>query len=629
MPILADLAHPSFDEDRALLDAVPTLGLEARKDAVERLLRSRSQAVREAATRIAATVLGDDDIVRHLRDRDDDVLRNAALEILKHRGRTSVELGITLLKDRDPDIVFQAALLLDHLKDPRALQPLRAVLDHPNENVVQAAIVAIGHIGHAGAAADLIPFLKGPHWVRYAAIQALGDLRVPAGIEALAGLLAEPLTGQLAAESIARIGGEHAFRCLALDWVGTGAADDGRLQLIAHVLEGLSREPPVVKAFRPALVERLTSGAPPGRSAAARCLLALGPGPEDAASLDVLAADPVNGTSLPACLTKRSDLVGPLLAQKGQRRTWGFLLASEHPAEVPMEALAGALLGSPAHEHLDAIARALDRMDGQAIAEVLLDFYCRIPPDARLALAPHMGRHRPFLREALNRVGERGAVGSLLAATLADSPQEAAAAVLDLPPAAQVEVLSQLVDQPETLRLLPWGKWLEEQPAVYGGVATQVAEAAGLRDMLPHIRSLLVKAPHAGLIRVVEALRDRECVPVLAALLERRDPKIQPFLLGALGAIGGSDARKTLREAAVHGDPRWRRLAYRALGECLTEVEEPVFRDASCSDDWHIRLVCAQVLGRVGRPGDIAILARLAADPVSAVAQAARSALDR
>lgn len=619
----------SFDEDRVLLDSIPTLSAEDRVRAVERLLRSPSQAIREAVTRIGASVLADDDLVRYIRDRDDDVLRNAALEMLKYRGRAAVELGISLLRDRDPDVVLQSVLLLDHLKDPRSLQPLRALLEHPNANVVQATILATGHIGHSGVAADLIPFLTGSQWFQFAAIQALGDLRAPAGVEPLAELLSDPMTGPLAAESLARIGGEQAFWHLADHWTEAETADDDRLQLVAHVLEGLNREAPIVSGFREALSDRLTSGQVRGRAAAARCLLALGPGPDDEAALEALVSDPINGDALPACLSKRPDLIHVLLEQKGQRRSWGFFLVAEYPDEVSVEVFSAALADCPDHEHLHAISKALDRMDNPDLGNVLLKFYCRIPPDSRLTLAPHMRRHRPSLQQALGDLEDAQGVGeSLVAATLAETPAKAAEAVLGLPAESQVEVLAQLGDQPETLRLLPWEKWLEEQPAVYGSVATQLAEQAGLRELLPTIRGLLEKAPHVSLIRVVEALGDEASIPTLTALLERNEAKLQPFLLGALGKLGGEEARTALRDAACGGDPRWKRFAYRALGECLTQDEESVFREASESDDWHIRLICAQVLGRVGRPSDLAILARLAADPVSAVAQCARSILD-
>ncbi|MDJ0766833.1 MAG: HEAT repeat domain-containing protein [Myxococcota bacterium] len=620
---------PSFDEDRVLLDSIPTLSAEERVAAVERLLRSPSQAIREAVTRVGSSALGDDELVRYIRDRDDDVLRNAALEMLKYRGRAAVELGISLLKDRDPDVVLQAVLLLDHLKDPRTLQPLRGLLEHPNANVVQATIVAIGHIGHAGAASDLIPFLKSSQWFQFAAIQALGDLRVPAGVEPLAEQLSDPMTGPLAAESLARIGGEQAYWHLADHWVQTCTDDDARLQLVAHVLEGLIHEPAQVTGFQEALAERLTTGQVPGRAAAARCLLALGEGPHDSKALEALTADPINGESLPACLAKRPDLISELLKQRGQRRSWGFFLAAEFPEEISLDDFSAALADCPDHEHLDAISKALDRMDNPNLGDVLLEFYCRIPPDSRLVLAPHMRRHRASLQKALAELEDDVTVTqSLVAATLAESPEKAASAVLKLPDDARVEVISQLGDQPDTLRQLPWEKWLNQKPEVYGPVATQMAEQAGLYDLLPKLRELLEKDPSVSLIRVVETLGDAESVPILTSLLDRNEPRLQPFLFGALGKLGGPEARAALKDATKSEDQQWRRFAFRALADCFSDEEEGVFRDGSDDDDWHIRLVSAQVLGRIGSPGDLAILARLAADPVSAVAQCARSTLD-
>ncbi|HEY4573423.1 MAG TPA: HEAT repeat domain-containing protein, partial [Thermoanaerobaculia bacterium] len=192
--------------------------LDTRVEALERLVRNPSPGIREQALRIGASVLPDSRLTEYLREPADAALRNAGAEILKLRGGRSLPLVIRLLQDPDPDVALQAVLILDRLRDPRALEPLHAVLGHADPNVQQEAIVAIGHLGDARSIRYLLPFLTSDLWVQMAAVQALGDLRSPEGVPHLADRLTDPLVGSLAAEALARIGGEPAFRALALCW---------------------------------------------------------------------------------------------------------------------------------------------------------------------------------------------------------------------------------------------------------------------------------------------------------------------------------------------------------------------------------------------------------------------------
>jgi hypothetical protein len=99
-------------------------------------------------------------------------------------------------------------------------------------------------------------------------------------------------------------------------------------------------------------------------------------------------------------------------------------------------------------------------------------------------------------------------------------------------------------------------------------------------------------------------------------------PELRPLIIESLGRIGGAAARCALAAAALDRTPE-SRLAYRALAACATVEEAPLFRAAITHPDWYVRLACAEVLGRFASPEDLASLARLAADPVPAVAHRA------
>src|SRR5436305_4344474 len=138
---------PSWDECVEILERLPAMPLDTRVEALERLVRNPSPGIREQALRIGASVLPDSRLTEYLREPADAALRNAGSEILKLRGGRSLPLVIPLLQDPDPDVALQAVLILDRLRDPRALEPLHAMLGHPAPTVLHEANVPAGHLG--------------------------------------------------------------------------------------------------------------------------------------------------------------------------------------------------------------------------------------------------------------------------------------------------------------------------------------------------------------------------------------------------------------------------------------------------------------------------------------------------
>lgn len=610
--------------DVGALARVSALPAAERAGLLARLLHSPTSDIREPALRIGAAVLTSDQLVAFLREAADDTLRNAAVEMLKARGRDAVPLAIELLGDRDADVALQAVLVLDHVRDPRALEPLRGMLAHANLNVVQAAIVAIGHIGTRAAVDDLVPFLCRDPWVQLAAVEALGDLRATEAIPALATLLEDPFLGALAADAIARIGGEHAFRLLAERWLQGGDADEPAVVRLAHVADGLAT-PPSVPRLYDWLLPVLGSGAEAAH-AAARCLLAMGPGGADAAALAELVRGWQEHATLPACLRRRHDLIAPLLTYADRRRGWGFRLAAMHPDHAPLEALTGALSNSSL-DHMEAIAEALLAVGDERLGPRLVDFFARLPASTRSAWGPLLRRHRGAIQQALMRGGPiRGAIGDVLAIAIEEDPVRAAGAIERATPEVRAEALHYVSDRPDVLQRLPWLAWLTQDPDTHGAYAVAVAEIAGLRGILGRLRLLAQRKPHRELLRLLGRLQDHESLPLLESIARAGRPDLRPFALGAIGAIGGREACQILADVASRGSP-FARYAYRALADCCTHRELPLFRAAAGHEDWHVRMTAADALGRSDHPLDLTVLGKLAADPVAAVADRARAHL--
>src|SRR4029079_2834565 len=389
--------EPSWEECMELLDQLTSLPTDQRVAAIERLIRNSSPVIRERALRTGAAVVSDERLESYLREEADDVLRNAGLEMLKMRGPRALGLAVRLLRDGDPDVVLQSVLALGHVRDLRALEPLRAALNHEDANVVGAAIGAVGKLGDARAIADLLPFLDGDPWLQLATIQALGDLRSPGAVAPLAKLLSDLMVGPLAAESLARIGGGKAFQALCRHWLRFQKELDAETMvgLLAHVLEGLSTAPRNAEELRASLAAVLAGGEEATRIAAARGLLALGPGRAEARALELLCDGPADASVLPAALAQRKDMIPDLLAQPGKARSWGVPLARRFPRAAPLPALAAAVRDElPPAELIGSIAKAFHKVHDARVAEARLPPYPHAPADYRGALAPLMATHR-------------------------------------------------------------------------------------------------------------------------------------------------------------------------------------------------------------------------------------------
>jgi len=605
-----------------------------RVEALERLVRNPSAGIREQALRIGASILPDATLTEYLRDPADAALRNAGSEIFTLRGGRSLPVVVALLQDADPDVVLQAVLILDRMRDPRALEPLHTMLGHADPNVRQEAVLAIGRLGDGRSIPYLIPFLDADPWVQMAAVQALGDLRSPDAVPPLAARLTDPFVGSVAAEALARIGGEPAFHALAAHWPAGGVEidDETMLGLLAHVLEGLPRPEAVTMlpaGLREALSARLDDRSDEVRTAAARCLLVLGSSPWDGAAVETLASSRPVTAGRPAAIARRRDLVAPLLSISGEPRAWGFQLAASFPHDVPAAAFLAAVRETAERQDLlPSLLQALDKVRVPGLGEALLDLYVRLPAGPREALVPALEARRAEVGQALAAKPEVEEADRLvLTALLGRSVEEVVLGILDLDPPLRPGVVSRLMQIEGLATLLPWDDWLAEAPELYAALAAEAAVRCGFRDLLPALRKRAAAFPSEPLIRALGALGDREAVPLLARCLERSD--LRPAVLESLGRIGGTEARAALQSAAASlGAAPEARAAFKALAACAGPEDDTLFRTAAGHPDWHIRLTSVEVLGRSAHPANMATLTRLAGDPVPAVAHRALAVLE-
>jgi len=620
----------SYSESARLLEDLHNLPPKERTAAIEQLLRNPSPDIRGRALNIGATVLSDELLITYLKNDADDIIRNAGLEILKIRGARAFSLAVSLLKDADPDIVLQAVQLLDTIRDPRALEPLRHILSHADPNVVQAAIIGIGHLGDARALSDILEFLRADQWLQMAAVQALGDLRSQNGVAPLAGLLTDFMLGPLAAESLARIGGYKAYRALIKHWLQFHEQLDSEvmLGLLSHTAEGFSKEPPLIQGFRESLAPLLNNPSENVRISAAKCLLATGPCQEDEKAIAVLSASLPDYFTLPDCLSRRKDLISYLLEQKGTIKLWGFHLVQKFPKDVEIPVLCRALDRLNLQESFEYIVKALIKIKHPDIVPAVLNLYVRTPGLFRSIMNPLLQMYKAHIKNLINHSQDiDDETRIVVSALLGDNASRLTARILDLEPESRLRIISQIPARKDIMKQLPWSEWLKKDPVPYASLAAEIAVKTNMRELLPFLRSIIESHPHPKIIAAVGELKDRLSLSALIAHLGKVKPFTQVLIIESLGRIGGPDARKALRNAALQLEPKEARIAFKALSRCAIEEDVAFFRNSMKHPDWYVRLSCAEVLGRYPRPENMAALAGLAADQNVIVAQRALSFL--
>jgi HEAT repeat protein len=259
-----------------LLDLLPTMTPDQQLEVFERIIQSSNPAVRPRALGLGAAILSNSRLLEYLRE-EDDVRRNAAVEILKLRRQRSLNLACYLLEDKDPDVVLQAVLVISHLRDRKAFEQLVKVLDHHDPNVVQEAIVALGRMGDNRAVPYIRPFLNGEPWLQAASIEAMGRIGSAEVVPDLESLLSDPLLGPLATESLGKIGGIQSVKVLTIHWLENTEefSSESNLRRLADMLEALTSAPPVIPGLEEHLEEQVKAGQKDIRIQAVRCLVAL------------------------------------------------------------------------------------------------------------------------------------------------------------------------------------------------------------------------------------------------------------------------------------------------------------------------------------------------------------------
>ncbi|TAL27132.1 MAG: HEAT repeat domain-containing protein [Nitrospirae bacterium] len=150
-----------------------------------------------------------------LRNGDDALLRNAAMEAFRALGGKAVGFLISMLKDKDPDVRIFASNVLGDIGDAGALSALITALEDPDVNVKIASAESIGKIGSEKAVTALAKLIGSTTtWVTLAAIEAIGEIGGDKALTVLQRCLEKEEYHGMAFAAIEKAGTQHFIRHL-------------------------------------------------------------------------------------------------------------------------------------------------------------------------------------------------------------------------------------------------------------------------------------------------------------------------------------------------------------------------------------------------------------------------------
>ena len=526
-------------------DALPRLGeglgdgsWRVRKAAMARILALRDET--------AANGL----LIDALSDGENSGRRNAAVQALMARGVSVVPRLVVSLDAPDVDVRKQLVDVLAGIGDDSVESEIRALLVDPDPNVAGAAADALGVIGGAASAADLVAVVtsgQADRLLRASALGALARLELPVDVENLEPLLDDRVLRPPALEALS-ISDDPGAHELLLKWLGE-ASPSTRNASVAGLLRVIGRADPdaavrLVERVResvgsqPAVVERLLESMQGADLSLQMSLIQF---------LGLTGDERVVVPILGACADEAvAELAHATLAALGD--------VAARAIEQSWEGLSSALRC----EAVGALARAAGSVGGEVLARACTDN----DPTLRVA--------------AIEAFGAR-----------------------QMP-----EAIPPLVARLEAAGAQAAGDIGEELPAIVDALA---AIAEGERGNASEVvRALTVRLESAAdpvrlaVAQVLGRVGTPQDEPHIAHLLRDPSPEVRRSAVGALSRLSGSGTREPLRLALADESPVVRCAAAVALGQ---SGDEEVFDDLvrlHLDRTARVRAAAARAMGRHG-----------------------------
>jgi HEAT repeat protein len=656
---MAPNGPPTVAQRLAALDALPDDA--AREPAILRALEDESPAVRERAIRLAARYVEPGVLGAMVADGADAVRRNAALAALECQGPYALPYLQAMLSLADEDVVMFALQILARIGDPAAAPAVLPLIRHPQLNIAQSAIEALGRLRSRDAVPELLTLLGGEIWLQLAAIDALGAIGDPVAVGPLIELIPDSIMAEPAVLALQRLADPGSLGPMLARFrlVRERNLQDALLLAIGVVLDLHGDSAPITRAW--------------GEE------LRLDPAGAVASYLRLVLAAPASGDDLDAeerfraaaALVARADiapLVPVLLARLGgpDAPHWAEAVfrprpetlrvsLDQHLADADPRVRRGALVAL-VPEPEDA-ARLLPLLD-DAVVEVRAAA-CRAlaltgSPEASGRLIPLLRTGSPAERAAAVDGLARGPEELLpaLAACLAPGTSEdemiAALGVLGVrayPP------LEERILELATSRSMPLRRAALRAAARVPGSRAEVTLLRALADRNQPVQlealELLVRrggertavtlmallgtgdSLRYHVIRALGHLQAADAVGRLHRLYPTSPLHERLEIIEALTRIGGPELPDFLRGRLMEEDVEIRRLAARGLADLADPADVGTFRRLARDPDWGIRNEAARGLAWCGAGDGREALLTLARDVEPVVARTARQSLDQ
>jgi HEAT repeat protein len=614
-----------------------------------------STLVRERAIALAARHLAPESLGTLLRDDDNAILRNAAFAALERQGPYAVPYLLKLTLDGNNEVAMFAVQILSAINDGSASQALLPLLDHPDRNIAQSAIEALGNVQAVEAVPALIRLLDADIWLQFAAVSALGKLEDARAVPPLLELVSNEVLAEPAIEALGRIGAPEALRPLVALLYGSDRIPQ-RDHILLAVAAIVARNPPgpaaltrVRAGLGPAAIESgllaylrglLTADDAEHAHAAATVVVYLQIGdllpevllrsadPEEARWIATLFLRCRKQTQAPLIqLLKSEDLRvrrGALICGAFDARALPALLARTKDAEADVRAAACKALGalhrpqvipalcaslrSASHQERAAAAHALGQMPGDKLEVLASELEPEHDPE-RIVTALEilesarstalgrrvialLGDRRPAIRRAALRV---------LAHHEGRSAEDRIVGLLaDADPSVRTEAVEILVRR----------RCRKAEDALLGLLAIEDP----LRyHVIRGLGRLRVASAAAKLMDLYPAAPAHERIEIIAALNQIAAPGLLPFL----------------KQRLVERDIETRRVASDGLARLAAGGDADDLVALAHDSDWTVRNHAAWGLGRLGLASLREPLLLLARDVEPVVARTARTALGK
>lgn len=214
-----------------------------RKDAIEHLLAYSEDLYLPA-------------LEEWLRNDEDALLRNTAIETYRALGMKSAKSLLRLINDEDTDVRIFAVSLIGDIQYTGAVSYLISFLHDYDSNVRIASAESLGKIGDSSALDALAACLNDDLWLAVAAIEAIGQIGGDKALSVLYKCLEREEYFSLVCGAIEKAGDQHSIEHLS-EFIKKDNLREHALKAIINIAEkkGMSLQPSSLADLVPLLIE--------------------------------------------------------------------------------------------------------------------------------------------------------------------------------------------------------------------------------------------------------------------------------------------------------------------------------------------------------------------------------------